>query len=97
MTASTLVSSMHHHAEGSHLATDSFELLKQNLRGHQFHNNEELETVFVYGCKCMSLIFYCNVIFLNSCQNGTDASIHSRITMKNKSYFNGMRDLHLML
>jgi hypothetical protein len=50
MTASTLVSSvqcvgLHHHAERSHLATDLFELLKQNLGGHQFHSNEEMEMV----------------------------------------------------
>ena len=47
MTASTLVSSVHcvglyHHAEGSHLVTYLFELLQQNLGGHQFHSNEEM-------------------------------------------------------
>jgi len=49
MVATTLVSVVHYvgwncYAEGSHLTTDHFfGLLKPCVRGHRFHNDEEVE------------------------------------------------------
>ena len=52
-----------------------FGLLKQQMKGCQFHNNEEVEMA---GCECKRVI-YTPMKFLNSCHGWTHAAVCSDI------------------
>jgi hypothetical protein len=77
ITSTTLVShihcvKLHCHTEGSHLITDHlFGLLKQQFRGLQFHNNQEVEMA-IYERLQIQEYYSAVTEFLNLYQGGTD-------------------------